>query len=280
MPRFDVADAALDYDVRGDSGPLVVQLHGLTSSRLRDASMGLDLPQYLRGCRVLRYDARGHGASTGTERPEDYVWPRLAGDLLALLDHVAPGEQVHGVGPSMGTATLLHAAVRDPGRFASLTLVVPPTAWESRRAQASTYVAHADLIAREGLEAFVELGRTGPVVPALAEAPLTLPSVAEALLPAVMRGAASTDLPEPDEITGVGTPTLVLAWSDDPTHPISTAKRLRELMPNSRLVVARTPYGIMAWPNLFADHVMGSAAEVAADALAAGAGDGLSAEAG
>lgn len=258
MPTFDAVGAQLDYELQGDDGPLVVHLHGLTSSRARDAAMGLDLPAYIRGHRVLRYDARGHGGSTGSAAPADYHWPSLAGDLLALLDHVAPGEQVHGVGPSMGTATLLHAAVREPARFASLTLVVPPTAWESRREQAYRYLAHADLVQREGLEAFIELGNTGPVVPALAEAPRTLPSVPEELLPIILRGAAATDLPEPDQIATITVPTLLLAWSDDPTHPMSTAKRLRELLPESRLVVARTPYGIMAWPGLFADHVTGA----------------------
>ncbi|MDO9357237.1 MAG: alpha/beta fold hydrolase, partial [Solirubrobacteraceae bacterium] len=134
----------------GDSGPLVVQLHGLTSSRERDALLGLDLPMALRGHRVLKYDARGHGRSTGTADPNAYTWPRLADDLLQLLDHVAPDDQVHGVGPSMGSATLLHAALRDPARFASLTLVTPPTAWETRVAIRGTYLINADLVEREG----------------------------------------------------------------------------------------------------------------------------------
>lgn len=257
MPRFDVADASLSYDVEGDHGSLVVQLHGLTSSRARDQAMGLDLPRYLRGHRVLRYDARGHGESTGTYAPADYVWPHLAEDLLALLDQVAPGERVHGVGPSMGSATLLYAALADPDRFETLTLVVPPTAWETRVPQSAVYLANADLVQREGIEAFVELSAAGALVPALAEAPRTLPSVTEDLLPTILRGAAITDLPDPDAIAKIDVPTLILAWSDDPSHPMSTAKRLREVLPSSRLVVARTPYGIMAWPNLFADHVTG-----------------------
>lgn len=257
MQRFEVDNATLAYDVEGDTGPLVVQLHGLTSSRARDQAMGLDLPRYLRGHRVLRYDARGHGESTGAQVASDYVWPHLAEDLLALLDHVAPGEQVHGVGPSMGSATLLYAALLDPQRFATLTLVVPPTAWESRIPQAATYHANADLIRREGMEAFVELGAAGAVVPALAEAPRTQPAVAEDLLPTILHGAAMTDLPDLDQIAKIDVHTLILAWSDDPSHPMSTAKKLREALPEGRLVVARTPYGMMAWPNLFADHVTG-----------------------
>ena len=259
MPVLEIDDARIDYDIAGNAGPLVVQLHGLTSSRDRDAQLGLDLGRALRGHRVLRFDARAHGNSSGTLRAQDYGWDSLAGDLLALLDHVAPGERVHGVGPSMGTGTLLHAAVRDPRRFASLTLVVPPTAWGSRRAQAQTYLDGADLVEREGIGAFHEQGSTAPVPPALADAPLTRPSVDERLLPTVLRGAAATDFPPKRLIEQIAVPTLILAWSGDRTHPLKTANKLHELIPRSRVVIARSPYGVMAWPGLFAEHVTTSA---------------------
>lgn len=255
LPSLPIDDVVIDYEITGTRGPLVVQLHGLTSSRERDRQLGLDLPRALRDHRVLRYDARAHGRSTGTAEPSTYMWPHLADDLLQLLDDVAPGEQVHGVGPSMGSATLLHAALREPARFASLTLVVPPTAWETRMAQRATYLLNADLIEREGIDAFVELGLTAPIVPALAGAPRTLPAVPEALLPALFRGAATSDLPPAHDLTEIDAPTLVLAWSDDETHPVSTATTLAGTLPNARLVVAQTPYGVMAWPGLFADHV-------------------------
>jgi pimeloyl-ACP methyl ester carboxylesterase len=40
----------------------------------------------LRGIRLIRYDARGHGGSKATYRPEDYQWPALAADMLGLAD--------------------------------------------------------------------------------------------------------------------------------------------------------------------------------------------------
>ena len=255
MPVLEVAGADIDYEIEGDEGPLVVQLHGLTSSRTRDALLGLDLGRSLRGHRLLRYDARGHGRSTGTRVEEDYGWGQLADDLLALLDHVAPGERVHGVGPSMGTGTLLHAAVCDPERFATQTLVTPPTAWKRRKEQAAVYLLNAEQIERLGVAGLVESGSTAPVPPALADAPLTRPTVDEALLPIVMRGAAATDFPPRKAIKQIQAPTLILAWTGDRTHPVKTATTLDELLPHSRMVVARTPYGVMAWPGLFAEHV-------------------------
>ncbi|MGZ0712425.1 alpha/beta fold hydrolase (plasmid) [Coraliomargarita sp. W4R53] len=256
MPALDVSKARIDYDITGTDGPLVVQLHGLTSSRARDAHMGLDLGRALRDHRVLRYDARGHGGSTGSRDEAAYGWDALADDLLMLIDHVAPGEQVHAVGPSMGTGTLLHAAVRDPDRFSTLTLVVPPTAYKARRAQAEHYLVGAALIESHGLPAFLELGDTAPVPPALADAPQTGPEISDALLPVVLRGAAATDFPPRKAVAKITTPTLILAWSGDPAHPVRTANRLHDLIDGSRLVVARTPYGVMAWPGLFAEHVI------------------------
>lgn len=255
MPKLAVGKATLDYDIQGETGPLVVQLHGLTSSRTRDVQLGLDLSRALRGHRVLRYDARGHGDSSGTKRPTAYHWDHLAHDLLTLLDHVAPGERVHGVGPSMGAATLLYAAIHDPDRFSTLTLASPPTAWKTRAAQAATYREQAKLVERDGLNAFIELGNTAPAPPALAYAPSTVPSVQERLLPTMLRGAAETDMPRRKDLKRVTVSTLILAWTGDRTHPMKTAKVLFNLMPNSRLVVARSPYGIMAWPGLFAEHV-------------------------
>ncbi len=102
MPSLAVPGAVIDYDVVGDrrsTGRAVVQLHGLTSSRARDRTLGLDLGRGLKSGlpgspRLLRYDARGsRRAPPGAHVPDDYRWDRLADDLLALLDHVFPGER-------------------------------------------------------------------------------------------------------------------------------------------------------------------------------------------
>ncbi|MFT3860810.1 alpha/beta fold hydrolase [Micropruina sp.] len=255
MPFLDLGNAVIDYEVTGGKGPVVVQLHGLTSCRARDTALGLDLGRALRGHRIVRYDARGHGFSSGDLDPHSYTWQALASDLLALLDVLSPDRPVHGIGTSMGCGTLLHAAVRVPDRFASLTLVTPPTAWETRKAKSEAYRHNADLVSQGGIEAFLELGNNTPEPPVLADVPLAKPSVTECLLPSVLRGAADSNLPPLLTVAQITAPTLILAWADDPAHPLRTAEALHQTMPDSRRVIARTPYGIMAWPALFADHV-------------------------
>lgn len=250
MPTFTVPGAELDVELSDEGGHPVVQLHGLTSSRQRDRLLDLDLGRGLSGTRLIRYDARGHGRSTGRPVPEDYRWSVLADDLLRLLDTWFPGEQVHGVGPSMGTGTLLHAAVRDPGRFAGLTLVVPPTAWATRTAKAADYLRAAEVVEQEGMAAFIEAGRLAPRPPATVDTPDTLPEVSEELLPSLLRGAALADLPAAEQLADIDVPTTILAWIDDPAHPVSTAEALAALWPAAQLDVARTPADLARWPEI------------------------------
>lgn len=255
MPTFEVAGAELAVALSDEGGPPVVQLHGLTSSRARDRVLNLDLGRGLSGTRLLRYDARGHGRSTGRKVPEAYRWPNLAEDLLRLLDHWFPGERVHGVGPSMGAATLLHAASREPDRFTGLTLMVPPTAWATRSAQAAIYRTAAALIESDGVEAFHAATRGSTPPPATVGAPETWPDVADALLPSLLRGAALSDLPDPDAVARIEVPTTILAWVADPGHPLSTAQSLAALLPNATLTVARTPGDVEAWPEILSQDV-------------------------
>ena len=255
MHRFTVPGAELAWSFSDESGPPVVQLHGLTSSRSRDRVLDLDLGRGLSGTRLLRYDARGHGHSTGRRAPEDYRWPALADDLLRLLDYWFPGEPVHGVGPSMGTATLLHAAVREPERFSGLTLMLPPTAWETRAAQSGDYRRLADFVEAHGMERFVSVSRSMPRPPATVGTPDTVPHVSGALLPSVYRGAAASDLPTRAQLAAISVPATVLAWVEDPAHPLSTAEALVDLLPKATLQVALTPEEVAGWPSVLAADV-------------------------
>jgi pimeloyl-ACP methyl ester carboxylesterase len=243
------------------TGPLAVWAHGLTQSGHSQEEGGIFdwTPVEASGRRLVRYDARGHGASPGEQDPGMYTWPALATDLLALLDALAPGTPVAGIGNSMGTATLLHAAILAPGRFSRLVLTAPPTAWEARDAQRSAYEATADALDREGQAAFERMIAGGPVPPPfadLADYP-PAPRVGDGLLPSILRGAARSDLPDPKELAGIDLPVLVLAWSGDPVHPTSTAEHLTALLPDARLRTARVPGDTAGWGRMAAGFLAG-----------------------
>lgn len=255
MHRFAVPHAELAWAFSDESGPAVVQLHGLTSSRSRDRLLDLDLGRGLSDTRLLRYDARGHGHSTGRAVPADYQWSTLADDLLRLLDYWFPDEQVHGVGPSMGAGTLLHAAVREPERFSGFTLLLPPTAWETRVARSGDYRQLAELVEERGVEGLIAQDRTETPPPATVGHPDTVPHVRADLLPSIYRGAALSDLPGPELVAKIDVPTTVLAWVGDPAHPVSTAEALVDLMPRATLQVAETGTDVHRWPGVLAHDI-------------------------
>lgn len=242
---------------RTGSGPPFVWCHGLTSSRANEDERGLlDWSAVVDiGRELVRYDAPGHGTTGGPPDPNAYEWPQLAVDLLGLLDelgldHVAAG------GASMGCATALHAAVRAPERFERLVLACPPTAWETRPAQAEGYEKVAAFVEGQGKEALLRAARAMPR-PAIFASEPDSPGVdiPEELLPAVFRGAAASDLPAPADIEGIAVPVLVLAWDTDPGHPVSTATRLAGLLPVASLHVATTVDDIRAWGPLVAEFL-------------------------
>lgn len=113
-----LADGALPYEVRG-SGVPVVFIHGWTQNMsIWDEQVPVFAPKY----RVIRYDVRGFGRSTG-----HVDQTAQASDLAALLDslHV---QRAALVGLSMGAAIALNFAVTYPDRVGALVLYgAPPT---------------------------------------------------------------------------------------------------------------------------------------------------------
>jgi pimeloyl-ACP methyl ester carboxylesterase len=258
--RLERPGAELAYDSVGPAeGPPIVQAHGMLLSRAAEARLELVdwSPLIAAGFHHVRYDARAHGESSGRPEPDDYLWPALARDFLALVAATSPERPVDGIGASQGTATLVWAALQSPAQLRRLVLEVPPTAWETRAAQASIYLAAAELVEREGMAALLAEVRKLGTPPIFRDVPgySFTPDVAESLLPSVLRGAARSDLPPPAELRALRQPTLILAWETDPTHPVSTAEKLATLLPNAELHVARSSAEVRGWGARAADFL-------------------------
>lgn len=239
-------------------GPPLIWGHGLTQSRrLEDPAPLVDWHRV--PARVVRYDARGHGESEPTADRNDldrYSWRALAEDQLALADGLGIRHYI-AAGASMGCGTALHAAVAAPDRIDALVLAIPPTAWETRAAQAQQWGAGADLIEREGLEPFIAAGERRPIPGPFLDDPSYQPRRAAAIrswepgrLAHVLRGATSANLPDRAEVAGIACPTLILAWTGDPAHPESTALELVELLDDAELHLAATADDLAGWTDL------------------------------
>ncbi|MWA14958.1 alpha/beta fold hydrolase [Streptomyces sp. BA2] len=102
-------------DSGGEGLPLVLLHPGVADSRVWDGI----LPRLSEGRRVIRYDARGYGRS-----PAPTASFSLVEDLIAVLDHFDVA-RAFLAGSSMGGATAIGIALRDPARVAGLALLVP-----------------------------------------------------------------------------------------------------------------------------------------------------------
>jgi pimeloyl-ACP methyl ester carboxylesterase len=239
---------------RDGAGPVFVWGHGLTSSRDREDQFPLiDWRQVRNVSDVVRYDARGHGDSgTSGERPA-YGWDQLALDQLGLWDHLGIDRAVAG-GASMGAATALHAAVMAPDRVDALVLVIPPTAWETRSGQTELYLQMAAVVETDGVEPLIAAGaEMAPPDPYLHDVGWrqrradAMRQADPVRLATVFRGASAADLPAPDAVASIACPTLILAWSGDPGHPVSSAERLADLIEDSTVAIAQTAADLSTW---------------------------------
>jgi pimeloyl-ACP methyl ester carboxylesterase len=79
----------------------------------------------------------------------------------------------------------------------------------------------------------------------------------EKVVPALLRGAAASDLPTREELRTVVVPTLILAWADDQSHPVATAEALAEHLVLSELEVAHDLAAVRAWPERVRDFLAG-----------------------
>lgn len=238
-----------------------VWAHALNSSMAHEDELGLfDWGPCSDVARVLRYDARGHGSCCPQQyEHRAYRWSALVDDMLRV---VREGPFVAG-GASMGAVTAVFAALRAPRRVQALVLVTPPAAWEDRAAVTEVYESDAQLVEAGGVPRYLTALREQPQ-PRIFEEELPdarevwlrhLRQMDEKVIPAILRGAAGSDLPTREEVRSVVVPTLILAWDGDPAHPVSTAEALNELLVLSELHVANDLASIRSWPKLVRDFL-------------------------
>lgn len=125
MPTFVSDDQTLAFDDMAPAGGherTVVLVHGFASNRHEGwRRTGWYQAFERRRIRCVALDQRGHGESSKPHEPQAYERARMAGDVIALLDHLGLG-QVDLFGYSMGARTALAAAIAAPGRASNLIL--------------------------------------------------------------------------------------------------------------------------------------------------------------
>lgn len=210
MTAYDIS--GLHLEQAGDSGPLLLCLHGIGSS---SAAFAPQLTTMNAGFRVVAWDAPGYAKSADPQDPltmDDYA--DAAADVIR-----ARGGRAHVLGVSWGGVIALRLAVRHPDLVQSLMVLDSTPGSGTDPDKAAGMRARADELARLGPDAFAA-ARAPCLVSA--DAPVELVERVTATMAASVRlpgyayaaeAMAATDLR--GELHRITAPTLVLCGDKD-----------------------------------------------------------------
>ena len=244
MPTLISGDATIHYRVDGPGDAPVVVL-----SNSLGTNLDMWAPQVAvmaASFRVVRYDTRGHGASSVPTGP--YTIDQLGNDVVALLDHLGVS-RAHFVGLSMGGLTGLWLAQHAPERLDRLVLantgakIGTAERWNPR-------IALTDARGSAGLpddlcDTVVDLWFTPRF---RASSPERVAVVRDMLAETTGSGYAANcaAIRDADLRPGLGdihVPTLVIAGSHDPSTPPALGREIVDGVPGA------------AWVELDAAHL-------------------------
>ena len=224
----------INYEIAGN-GPWVTLSH----------SLGCDLHMWdeqmdalTRNYRVLRFDTRGHGASSA---PDDaYTLEQMADDAHGLLAGLGV-KQTHWVGLSMGGMIGQTYALRHPDMFKSMVLAdttcrypadaAPVWADRIKLAQTGGMEPIADaMLARWFTEPY---RKSHPQVMARIGGSVGATPVAGFV--GCCHAIPKINLTE--RLKEIDCPTLVIVGEQDPGTPVEMAREIHAAMPGSELVI-------------------------------------------
>lgn len=235
MPLIEVNGTTLHYRFDGpEEGPVVM----LSNSLAADLTMWDEQisPLVQAGCRVLRYDSRGHGRSAVPEGP--YTIELLTADTAGLMDALGL-ERVHFCGLSKGGMVGQMMGARHGDRLITLTLSSTAShmpgreIWDERIGTVREHGMKA--VADATLERwFTESGRE--------RLPAEVEKVRRMILTTPVEGycacsSAIRDMDLRDTLGDIFSPVLIIVGEQDPGTPVSAAEFIHDRIASSQLRV-------------------------------------------
>jgi pimeloyl-ACP methyl ester carboxylesterase len=246
MPHADLNGFQIHYDVHGEGDPLLC-VHGLGCDR---RAWALQIEPFSQQFKTVVFDNRDVGQSSLATA--DYTTADMAGDVLALADHLEL-ETFHLLGISLGGMVSQQVALAAPERVRTLTLAVThggvQRAGRLRGHLLGSYAHHLPLEDRVDnllylcyTEAFFENEQMYEFMRnALLENPYPQPPEAFA------RQAAAGSLHDVrDRLGELSMPVHVIGAEMDLMIPIWKSRELARLIPGAKLTeIERQGHGVM-----------------------------------
>jgi pimeloyl-ACP methyl ester carboxylesterase len=224
-----------DFTPPWRSAETVLLLHAAMGSMDR---FRLWMPHLLDRYRVLRWDMRGHGDSDAPPENGELSVPRMAQDLLEMLDHLGL-RRVHLVGSSTGGIIGMLAAISWPNRFASLASFAAIPGLRPSTGH-HDYGDWTQGLEREGVAAFLRRTIRQRFDPDLVESGFVDWFVADSarnnprFLARFVRMMAGGDFG--DRLREISCPSLFVVPGADPVHSMENYEVLRSV-PDHRFIV-------------------------------------------
>lgn len=234
MPLIDAGDGCqlnVRIDGRAD-GPALIFSNSL------GATLAMWEPQVAAladDFRIIRYDRRGHGASSIDPRP--YSMERFGRDVLAILDHLKI-TKAHWCGLSMGGMVGQWLGANAPQRINKLILsntsswYPDKTPWNDR----------IKTVRESGLASMVDGNMSRWFTPGfIAKAPDAIAKMKEMFVATKPDGyiaccEAVRDMDFRESNPKVSVPTLVIVGAQDPATPPAAGEAIRKAIPGAQLV--------------------------------------------
>jgi pimeloyl-ACP methyl ester carboxylesterase len=235
--RVKVDGAELYYEAEGTGAPVIL-IHGWSLNlRMWDRQV----PDLRRHYRVIRYDRRGFGKSTGDED-----FSKDVADLGALIDSLHL-DKVHLVANSQAGPVALEYAIQHPDKVRTLTLhgsIAPsgfPLTWSG--SDSPPFQEWLKIPKEQRLDAFRRSWKSHPLM--AIPAGMNRERIRRDELIDAYRGyrllnpqpPAPSSFNSMDELRQLKTPTLVIIGADEIPFLQIVARSLAYYLPNAQLVV-------------------------------------------
>ncbi len=249
-----VKGGRIQYRVDGKSDAPVLVLSNSLGTDL--AMWEPQMPAFVRSFRVVRYDSRGHGASS--VGAGEYTIEKLANDVFALVDHLGIAN-FSFCGLSMGGMVGMWLALNAPNRLNKLVLC----STAARIGTSESWNARIEMVCNNGVTAIVEpllerwftrafLEREPAAVDRLRRMVLATPPDGYAASCAAVRDADFRET-----ISRVRCRTLVIAGSQDPATPPKDGQFLAGQIPGAQYVELDTAHlSNVESPRRFEEEVL------------------------
>ena len=237
MKLVNAQGIELAVECCGQGEPLIFA-HGLSGSRQFTLEQ---LAPLVGDYRIVAYDQRGHGDSSPVTDPVLYNTADMLDDIILIADELGLDKFILG-GESMGSAIALLFALKYPQRVKTLLLTAPAFSDQVNTEKERLQTMGQELL-RGDMQDFLQKSarrmREDFNMPEKVIAKIAwMQSVhqPESLGTACMTVIEWQIYTDMQVLEHLAMPVCILAWANDPLHPLALAKKMTKLIPGASLI--------------------------------------------